>query len=175
MSEAERRAIGAANEAARRAIGTNNEAARRAIGTNNEAERRAIGARITAERNGISVEDLNRLVNPATQAATLRALDKRGGVTPTRGVGVYSPPKAQNTAGIASPLTEKTKVGTVTDPATGQTLQKNIPERDYHERGLTSSDGLFVLPAIKTLNLTDANGAEVVIQLADPSGTAVQE
>ncbi|MBW5416106.1 MULTISPECIES: hypothetical protein [unclassified Pseudomonas] len=175
MSEADRRAIGAANEAARRAIGTNNEAARRAIGTNNEAERRAIGARIIAERTGSTVEDLNRLVNPATnQGKQLPAIEKRGAMAPLSGVGTYKPPAKTATAGIASPLTEKTKVGEGTDEY-GTIKKKNIPDREWYPNGYLSSDGLFVLPAIKTLNLTDANGAEVVIKLADPVGTAVVE
>ncbi|MNR63363.1 hypothetical protein D3C85_1856560 [compost metagenome] len=58
-------------------------------------------------------------------------------------------------AGIASPLTE-------TDASA----------REYWPSGLRSSDGLFTLPAIKKMVLADANGSEVIIQLADPRGTA---
>ena len=58
-------------------------------------------------------------------------------------------PTTASTGGIASPLVEKTK--------TEGTAQ--VPDRDYYADGLTSSDGLLILPAIKTLRMTDANGA----------------
>lgn len=80
----------------------------------------------------------------------------RTSITGTR---VGAPKANANTAGIASPLTEGI------DAATGQ------PAREYYATQLkTSSDGLFTLPIkpIKTLNLKDANGAEVVIKLAEP-------
>lgn len=165
MSESDRRAIGAANEAARRAIGTTNEAARRAIGTNNEAERRAIGQRLIAERTGTTVEDLNRLVNPAStaQGRSLSMVEKRGSLGVTPGVGVYKEPARANTGGIASPLTEKKQ-------ADGKT-----PDREYYDaRYLVSADGVYSLELkpIKTLKMTDANSAEVEFQFADPNASA---
>jgi hypothetical protein len=83
----------------------------------------------------------------------------RSSITGTR----VSVPKGKGTAGIASPLTEGI------DASTGE------PARSYYGTQLkTSSDGLFTLPIkpIKTLNLTDANGAVVVIQLAEPKASA---
>lgn len=136
-------------EQQRRAIGANNEAARRAIGINNAAERR--GARL--------VEDLNRTVRPERQGNSLPVLERRGSQPAQRGRGAWDESKVQRAgAGIASPLTEKTS----TD-ATG----KAVPQREYWPTGLYSSDGLFMIPRLKTLNLLDANGAEVQIQLGD--------
>lgn len=74
-----------------------------------------------------------------------------------------SVPKNKTTAGIASPLTE------------GIDAMTGAPARSYYDTQLkTSSDGLFTLPIkpIKTLNLTDANGEIVVIQLAEPKASA---
>jgi len=61
--------------------------------------------------------------------------------------------------------------GNVTTDGTGKT----VPKREYWPGGLTSSDGLFIFPAIKTLNMTDANSAKVQFQLADPNGTIATE
>ena len=119
---------------------------RRASGARNAAERRAIGARIRA--------DLSRSVTPERQSESLPALDPRGARAEQKGRASYTPP-AGSGGGIASPLTE---------PDAGT--------REYWPGGLVSSDGLFTLPAIKVLNLTDANGAAVQIQLADPGATA---
>ncbi len=57
-----------------------------------------------------------------------------------------------DTAGIASPLTEP-----------------DINAREYHGTPLTSSDGLFTMPAVKKVVLEDANGREVVMEYDDPS------
>lgn len=130
---------------------------------NDPAERRAIQTRNTAERRGSSIQDdLNSLVRPEKQAAQLRTVEPRGSLPATRGSAPYVAPKTSSAAGgIASPVTEKTKI------VSGQT----VPDREYWPAGLTSSDGLFVLPAIKTQNMTDANGAEVVFQFANPVAT----
>ncbi len=147
----ERRAIGRRNESERRAIGTNNESERRAIGRNNEAERRGTE----------TVDEINRLVKPPTTRPTLRPVQPVGADPAKRGTGTYKPSAASSAGGIASPVTEKTKV----------VDSKTVPDRDYYAGGFTSSDGLFILPAIKTQNMTDANGAEVVFEFADPAGT----
>ena len=138
----------------RRAIGANNEAARRAIGTNNEAARRAIGQRIEAERRGTAVvEDINRLQQPAPVRRTLRTIQPLGALPPARGVGTYKPPPPAPTGGgIASPLTEP-----------------DYAAREWWPSGLASSDGLFVLPALKKVVLQDANSAEVIIEYAGPT------
>ena len=147
----------------RRAIGRANAAERQAIGYNNAADRRAIQDRNTAERRGSSVQDdINSLIRPEKQSAQLRTVEPRGSLPATRGSAPYVAPKTSSGAGgIASPVTEKTKV------VSGQT----VPDREYWPTGLTSSDGLFVLPAIKTQNMADANGADVVFQFANPAGT----
>lgn len=148
----------------RRAIGRANAADRQAIGYNNAAERRAIQTKNTADRRGSSIQDdLNSLVRPEKQAAQLRTVEPRGTLPATRGSASYVPPKtaAGTGGGIASPLTEKTRT------ESGLT----VPDRTYYESGYRSSDGLFVLPAIRTQNMTDANGAEVVFQFANPEGT----
>ncbi|MDV3443733.1 hypothetical protein R0G64_30400, partial [Pseudomonas otitidis] len=64
--------------------------------------------------------------------------------------------------GIASPLTEKTKTeGTAT-----------VPDRDYYcTVVVATSDGIFTMEIkpIKALKLTDADGADVVVNLAEPA------
>lgn len=100
-----------------------------------------------------SVDEINTIVDQPRIRPTLRPVNPRGSISAERGRGVYTPPATGG--GIASPLTEA-----------------EIASREYWASGLKSSDGLFVLPAIKTLNLTDANGAAVRIELANPEGTA---
>lgn len=127
-----------------------------------QAERQAIGAAMEANRRGQQVaEDINSLTRAQPQRKTLRPIALVGALPPTRGRGVYKAPPAGAGGGIASPLTENVV-------SSGGKL---VPDREYWPAGMTSSDGLFVLPAIKTLNLTDANGAEVQIMLGNPEGT----
>lgn len=124
-----------------------------------EQARRAGGARMEAERRGDDIAiDLQALAAPQQQRRSLARIPAIGGTPATRGRGVYTPTPSGSGGGIAGPLTEKT----VTDGTT------TTPDREYWPGGLASSDGLFVLPAIKTLNLIDANGAAVQIQLANP-------
>lgn len=113
------------------------------------------------------VESLRRILKAGGGGsnATAEALAAAGiKVTPygarpdtpgARGQGINP---AASTSGIASPLTE-------------QKDDQGAPKREYYATQLkTSSDGLFVLPIkpIKTLNLKDAKGADVVIKLAEP-------
>jgi hypothetical protein len=128
-----------------------------------EAERKAIGKSIEAERRGESmVEDINRLVTPTKPRRTLRTAPLVGAVPAGQGRANYTPPAATG-GGIASPLTETTKdVG-----------GKTVPDEVLWPAGYPSSDGLFVLPAWRTKNFTDANGDPVVIEYADPAGVAV--
>jgi hypothetical protein len=147
---------------ARRASGKAMESARRAIGQANEAERRSIGAAMEASRRGTTVDDINAVVAPSRPAKTLPEVQSRGAVPATTGSADFKPkatPSAGRGGGIASPLTEKTKV------VDGKTL----PDREYWTGGLPSSDGLLIYPAVKTFNFTDATGAAVQLQLADPS------
>lgn len=131
-----------------------NEEMRRQSGISMEQSRRAGGAAMIAERRGSDIAtDLQLLSQAPTQRRSLPPVAPVGGVPAARGRATYTP--KTSAGGIASPLTEA-------DAST----------REYWPDGLTSSDGLFVLPAIKVLKLTDANGADVEIQLADPEGTA---
>ena len=147
----------------RRASGRANAANRQAIGYNNAAERRAIQTNNTNERRGSSIQDdLNSLIRPEKQAAQLRDVEPRGSLPVQRGSAPYVAPKSSAAGGgIASPVTEKTKV----------VDGKTVPDRVYYAAGFTSSDGLFILPAIKTQNMADATGADVVFEFADPAGT----
>lgn len=94
----------------------------------------------------------------------LEAVEPRGALPARRGVGEPRKAEAVGGGGIASPLTEKTKV----------VEGKTVPDRDYYAAGLTSSDGLFVLPAVSESRLTDANGDDVIFQFANPQGTVTR-
>ncbi|WP_324730968.1 hypothetical protein [Pseudomonas paeninsulae] len=136
-------------------------AARRA--PTGEAERKATGQRIIEERTGKSVvDDLNKLTQPVRQRRPLKTIQSVGAIPATTSRSSYKEPAA-TTGGIASPLTEKTKV------AAGKT----VPDNELWPAGYPSSDGLFVLPAFKTQRFTDANGAEVVLEFANPAWVAV--
>lgn len=143
--ESERKASGTAIVSSRRATGQQINSERQATGAGMEAERRTIGRQIT--------EDLNRLVMTPTQPKKLAPLEKRGALEAKTGQSVYDPKNAPRPGGggIASPLTEP-----------------DYSKREYWPAGILSSDGLFQSPAIKVLKLTDADGAEVVINLAQP-------
>lgn len=147
----------ASNEQLRRASGAAMEQSRRASGAAMEQSRRAGGQAMIERRTGQSeADDIRSLIELPRQRGALRSLDPRDGIPSRRGSGAYDPIRAgHSAAGIAGPLVE-----------TAATT------REYWPQGLRSSDGLFVLPAIKTLNLVDANGAAVQIQLANPAGTA---
>lgn len=132
---------------------------RRASGARNEAARRAIGTAITAARQSTFKQDLNSLeTNSARKGGALRVKEQPGARGATRGQADYSPQASTGGGGIASPLTEQTKL------QTGQP----VADRQYYPAGLVSSDGLLVLPATKKLTFTDANGAEVVLDFATP-------
>lgn len=144
----------------RAAIRAGMAASRQATGA---AERRAIGQRMVNERRGIK-EDLNALESSPRKSGQLRTLERKGARPATSGVGYWNPDRLPiSGAGIASPLIEKLAV----------VEGVGVPDREYWPNGLTTSDGLFVLPAMKTMNLIDANGAAVQIQLANPEGTVV--
>lgn len=150
----------ATNEQMRRASGAAMEQARRAGGASMEQSRRAGGARMESERRGSDIaDDLNALANPPTKRRSLPPIGAVGGIPATRGRAVWNPASAPTAGGgIASPLTEKTVT-------VGEVVQ---PDREYWPNGLASNDGMLVIPAIKTLNLIDANGAAVQVQLAEP-------
>lgn len=138
---------------ARRASGRAMEQSRRDIGSQIEAERRAIGRQIEAERRGESVvEDINSIVRPPRQPSRLKRLDPVGSIPPQRSSAPYKAPAATGNSGIASPVTEV-----------------SAATRTYWPGGWPSNDGLLVLPAIRHVQMQDANGAEVVFDYADPS------
>ena len=107
--------------------------------------------------------DLNTLETRQRRSADLPILEPVGPRPATRGRGEYVEPIASGGGGIASPLTEKTKV----------VSGKTVPDADFWPSGYPSSDGLFVLPAEKTRRFLDADGADVQIDYANPVGVPV--
>ena len=105
--------------------------------------------------------DLRAVAGSASnRKGDLEALEPRGALPARRGLG--EPRKAEaSAAGVASPFTEKTKV----------VDGKTVPDREYWPQGHLSSDGLFVWPAWKRVNMSDANGDDVVFDFANPQGT----
>lgn len=118
-----------------------------------EASRRAIGEAIVKRRTGkAEVEDINAVVQQQRTKAQLPVLDQRGGVPAQRGKGSYDASK-NNTAGIASPLTE---------PAAST--------REYYDPALLpTTDGLAWVRwrSVKKIVMQDANDAEVVLEFAN--------
>lgn len=127
--------------------------ARRGTGAQAAAARQAIGDAMVARRTGQSLVDtLNRVVDTPKRRSPLKTVEPRGSLPTQRGRGDWKEPASSGTGGgIASPL-----------------IEADAGTRTYWPSGWLSSDGLFVLPAIKTLDLTDANDAPVQIQLANP-------
>ncbi|WP_337056291.1 hypothetical protein [Pseudomonas sp. USHLN015] len=130
-----------------------------------EAARRAVGRSLEEQRRGKTLpDDLNSLKPPERKGKNLAPREKTGGRSATRGFGYWDPSTPSSGGaggGIASPLTEQTKV------VEGIT----VPDRDYYgTRMLTSSDGIFTLEVmpIKTLRLKDDAEADAVIFLAEP-------
>mgnify|MGYP003134612853 CR=1 FL=1 len=156
------------NEEMRRASGLAMENNRRASGQAMENNRRAGGQAMIAQRTGKAVAaDINVLTNPQKNRKTLSPIQPVGALPASRGRGVYKPPASTGTGSIASPLREDYLVEESAETESGLIL---APKREYWPDGLISSDGLFVLPAIKTLNLIDANGNEVQVNLMHPLG-----
>lgn len=96
-------------------------------------------------------QDINALIDSDTRPAALPTVEPVGGIPAERGVAVYKA-SGSGGGGIASPLTEPSALA-----------------RDYWWAGIRSTDGLFVYPAIKQLNMRDADNNEVIINLADPN------
>lgn len=146
------------------------EASRQAIAAgrqqSSEAARRAIGRSLEEQRRGKTLQDdLNSLKPGARQSKTLSAREASGGRPATRGSATWdpaTPAAAGGGGGIASPLTEKTKTeGAAT-----------VPDRDYYGTVVVAtSDGIFTMEIkpIKTIKLADADGADVVVNLAEPA------
>lgn len=139
----------------RRAIGERIVETRREIAERLPANRRAIGEAIVARRRGTAVvEDINSLVQPVRARRTLRTVAPVGALPTTRGRAYYVPPAVVPGAGgggIASPVVEQ-----------------SYAAREYWPNGWPSNDGLLLLPAWKRVVMTDANGAEVIFDYAEP-------
>lgn len=116
-------------------------------------ERAATRSGVAASRASTFKRDLNSLETARRQTQVLNTLERKGQRVATRGRGVWKEPAKTGTGGgIAGPLVEP-----------------DAKQRAWWPNGYASTDGLLVLPAIKTLKLQDANGEPVEIQLADIS------
>ncbi|MDG9783122.1 hypothetical protein [Metapseudomonas otitidis] len=119
-------------------------------------ERAATRSGVAASRASTFKRDLNSLETARRQTQVLNTLERKGQRVATRGRGVWKEPAKTGTGGgIAGPLVEP-----------------DAQQRAWWPNGYASTDGLLVLPAIKTLKLQDANGEPVEIQLADMSAVA---
>ena len=116
-------------------------------------ERRALGRALVQQRTGQSTVDaLNRVVTRQKAQKTLRQLDPRGVIPAQRGRADYAEARPGGSgSGVAWPLTEQ-----------------SYAQREYHPQGEFTSDGLFYLPAIKKIVLTDADGTVGEVLLAAP-------
>lgn len=120
------------------------EKRRQSIGKSLSADRLAIGQRIRS--------DLSRSLMPERKQKMLQPLPPKGALPVQIGVGEWrgGGEASSQGGGIASPLTEKS--------------------REYHESKLVPTyDGLafFQIRRVKRLTMTDASGAEVVMEFAD--------
>lgn len=148
------------NEEMRRASGLAMQNSRRAIGQSMEDQRRAGGQAMIAQRTGKAVvADINVLTNPQQPRKTLKPIASVGALPATKGRGVYKPPAATGTGGIASPLIEGAS-------GEGATLAREY----YAGITLTSSDGLISLDVepLKKLTMRDASGGPAVLEFAEP-------
>jgi hypothetical protein len=117
------------------------------------AERAAIGQRLVSERTGRSIQnDLNALSPSPRKQAGLRKLEPLGARPATSSPALNRKQPVNATGGgIASPLTET--------PDT----------REWWTTGWPSSDGIFEYPAEKKVTMTDANGADVILEYVEPA------
>lgn len=98
------------------------------------------------------LHDLSQLIPPTREPPTLRREDPLPPIPARRGyIERNNQPGASTGGGIASPLTE------VTPSA-----------REYWPGGSWSSDGLFVIPAVKKIVMRDAEGSPVEFYYAEP-------
>ena len=99
------------------------------------------------------VGDIGRLVGKQRARKTLRAIDPRGALAARRGLvpWIDSRPTG-NGVGVAWPLTEE-----------------DYGQREYYPEGQLSSDGIFVIPAVKKIVFTDADGNSGSVHLAEPT------
>ena len=99
------------------------------------------------------INDLLSLIQPTTEQPRLERERPKGPLSAARGYAEDNSMQVPGVGGgIASPLTEQ-----------------HFSTREYWEAGIPSSDGLFMYPAPKKVKMTDATGAEVIFDYADPS------
>lgn len=147
----------------RQASGRRMEQARRQSGAAMESQRRALDAQMVARRRGESVvQDMQRLESPPRVQRSLPSVTPRGGIPAARGRAYYTDkPKMGGSGGIASPLSEQTRVESGVD----------VPDRDYWPATqIATTDGLlfFSYTPTKVWRLEDADGNPVLINVARP-------
>lgn len=162
------------DERAARIRGNLNTRAERLSGNNNSRAERIRGnltARAQRQTRDL-VEGLQGLMVPERPLPRLPRAEPRGAIPAARGYSEVNqqPGTGGQGGGIASPLIE----GEAPPEPPADNPEQNMSatpklDREYWPNGLKSSDGLFILPAIKELVMRDANGAKVVFQLADPT------
>jgi hypothetical protein len=141
------------NEQRRRASGAANTAERRA--SDGGSARKAAGDAMVERRTGKSqVEQINAVMAPPKLRKPLNTLAPRGALPAQTSPGIDTPNPVAGGAGggIASPLAEG-----------------NYALREYWPNGQYSNDGLLTIPAIKKIELTDADGNPVTVNLAQPA------
>lgn len=116
-----------------------------------ESDRLAMGKALSASRASSFKRDLNAMETAGRKRNGLPPLEPKGALPAKVGVADYVGPAAGSGGGIASPLTEG-----------------DIALRTYWSNGYVSSDGLFTLPAIKKIAMTDADDVPVEFNYADP-------
>lgn len=157
----ERRAIAAGVSASRQSTSESSRASSsQAIAAGrtptSESARRALGRSLVEQRRAKTLQgDLNALKQPERPTRALSVREQTGGRASTRGVGTWDPSTpavGDGGGGIASPLTEPL-----------------FSERTWWDDGWLTSDGLFTIPMPKKIVMTDANGAQVVFEYANPN------
>lgn len=99
--------------------------------------------------------NLSEIIDRPPTPPTLRREEPRGGIPSARGYAQYNYQPGTGTGsggGIASPLQEQ-----------------SFAAREWWPDGIPSTDGLLQFPAPKKITMTDANGAEVVLEYAEPT------
>lgn len=96
-------------------------------------------------------ETLRKIMVGKAGNSPLDPMAERGGVKPSKSSAALGGGGKASGGGIASPLTE-------TDAAT----------REYWPGGWTTTDGLFSFPALKVIQMTDANGEDVELRFDEP-------
>lgn len=130
----------------------------RAAGIRGKLQERSGGIRseLTSRRQALAqglIRDLSQIITRQTEPPTLRREEPRGGIPSARGYAQYNyqPGSSTGGGGIASPLVEA-----------------DFSAREWWPLGIPSTDGLLYFPAPKKITMTDANGAEVVLEYAEP-------